>query len=135
MKTLNKLITQNFYINQHNGYGTLKRKWASLVAAKAELSVEYHLLYSILRGKDFSKAFPNSLSAALKKTHKALNNPKIVESLLGPKVIPPFEHFMGIVDLEGIKLALSTVTSELEYHDQVEAVVKVSQLSSTNLPC
>ena len=59
MKTLNRSITQNFFADE-NGYSALQVRWADYVTKKGldtPLNASHHLLYAVLRGKDWTKGF------------------------------------------------------------------------------
>jgi hypothetical protein len=57
VNTLNRTITARFYRDE-NGYAALTQEWASLANNKTQaLSAQDHLLYAILRGKDWRKGF------------------------------------------------------------------------------
>lgn len=58
MKTLNKRITAEFFRDE-SGYGALVCRWSALMRDKEQrkrLTCEYHLLYLILRGKNWMAA-------------------------------------------------------------------------------
>lgn len=63
MNTLNKKVTKQFFVDQENGFTKLEERWSLLVANKESKDAADHLLYSILRGKDFRKGF-SELSAS-----------------------------------------------------------------------
>jgi hypothetical protein len=57
VNTLNKTITARFYRDE-DGYPALTQEWARLVNNPVQiLSAQDHLLYAILRGKDWRKGF------------------------------------------------------------------------------
>lgn len=58
MNTLSKSITSNFFQSAED-YGKLKVKWSELMNSEAKhtLGPEFHLLYLVLMGKDWRKAF------------------------------------------------------------------------------
>lgn len=57
MKTLNRTITSQFYIDPDNGFNEIKNRWKQLLNDGVELTSAAHLLYAILRGKDYRRAF------------------------------------------------------------------------------
>ena len=57
MKTLNKEITKDFF-GSVDDYAKLQRRWSELMndrELRKELHCEHHLLYQMLRGKDWRK--------------------------------------------------------------------------------
>jgi hypothetical protein len=57
VNTLNKTITARFY-RDADGYNALTHEWARLVNNPEQvLSAQDHLLYAILRGRDWRKGF------------------------------------------------------------------------------
>jgi hypothetical protein len=57
VNTLNKTITARFY-RDADGYAALTKEWTILVCSSEQtLSAQDHLLYAILRGKDWRKGF------------------------------------------------------------------------------
>lgn len=59
MNTLNKNITATFFKTE-NGYNDLIAHWSALMNDKEackKIKAEHHLLYLILRGKDWRKGF------------------------------------------------------------------------------
>lgn len=57
MNTLNKRVTKQFFVDQENGFTKLEERWSVLVANKEPKDAADHLLYALLRGKDFRKGF------------------------------------------------------------------------------
>jgi hypothetical protein len=58
MNTLNKNVTKEFYRNA-DGYQELERTWSAMVndrELRKTLGCEHHLLYQMLRGKDWRKS-------------------------------------------------------------------------------
>lgn len=62
MKTLNKNITKTFFKTE-DGYSQLELNWKTSVHAGKHLSTSALLLYMIVRGKDWRKAFTPIRSA------------------------------------------------------------------------
>lgn len=56
MNTLGKSITCRFFVSEA-GYRELKSRWSALVQSGEPLSAADHLLYLVLRGKDWRKSF------------------------------------------------------------------------------
>lgn len=58
MNTLSRAITARFFPNS-DSYNALRRYWSSLINSehKHELTAAHHLLYLVLTGKDWRKAF------------------------------------------------------------------------------
>lgn len=56
MKTLSKKITLRF-IKDQESYQRLCADWAQRMKNREELPAKYHLLYLVLRGKDWRKGF------------------------------------------------------------------------------
>lgn len=60
MNTLSKKITPNFFKEEikHNCYFEVKKHWLALQNNQdCHLALEHHILYAILRGKDWRKCF------------------------------------------------------------------------------
>ena len=97
MKKLNKQITINFY-KDAEGYSAMMAHWSHLMNDKAErksLRAAHHLLYLILRGKNWQEAFapvtnPVKLENGgfynwgARKALLALHSPGVEERLLQP---------------------------------------------------
>lgn len=56
MNTLSKAMTTKFF-KVIDGFRQLEAKWSDMVKEKQELPADAHLLYAILRGKDWRKGF------------------------------------------------------------------------------
>lgn len=56
MKTLGKSITQRFFLVE-DGYSLMRKRWSELVNGDHKPSSRELLLYMILRGRDYRKAF------------------------------------------------------------------------------
>ena len=58
LNTLGRTVTSQFFLDS-TGFEDLRKRWKTLVTSdrKHELGSSAHLLYSILRGKDYRKAF------------------------------------------------------------------------------
>ena len=58
MNTLSKKLTARFFLNSE-GYQMLRDRWSKLMNSpeKVNLAPEHHLLYHVLIGKDWRKAF------------------------------------------------------------------------------
>jgi hypothetical protein len=60
VNTLGREVTRDFFKNGASGYAALERRWSGLVSdpeTRRGLRAEHHLLYAILRGKDWRKGF------------------------------------------------------------------------------
>ena len=67
MNTLGKKVTSTFY-KDADGYAQLQARWSELMQDKEAckgLRTEHHLLYAILRGKDWRKGFSPDTNANL----------------------------------------------------------------------
>lgn len=56
MNTLSKAYTRHFF-SRESGYDELELRWRYLLKSGIRLRPEAHLLYAILRGKDYRKGF------------------------------------------------------------------------------
>lgn len=57
MKTLGKQLTRNFF-NSEEGFTQLEKNWSEAINSKDKtLNCEHHLLYQVLRGKNWTKGF------------------------------------------------------------------------------
>ena len=57
MQTLGKKITQNFF-NNEDGFKQLEKRWSEAVQSRDKtLDSQHHLLYQVLRGKNWQKGF------------------------------------------------------------------------------
>lgn len=56
MNTLSKKVTRKFYSSE-DGFATLQAHWSAAVRSKQVLPAHLHLLYAILRGKDYRRGF------------------------------------------------------------------------------
>lgn len=57
MKTLNSEITRNFFVDPDHGFEQLKQRWSEHLAAKKALYAAHFLAYTVLRGRDYRRAF------------------------------------------------------------------------------
>ncbi len=59
MNTLSRQLTARFFSSSTTDYLTFRRQWSKLVNSerKHELKAVHHLLYLVLSGKDWRKAF------------------------------------------------------------------------------
>lgn len=55
MKTLGKGITKAFYNDRESGYDQIKAAWKAALDSGVPLTCEHHVMYAILRGKDYRK--------------------------------------------------------------------------------
>lgn len=63
MQTLGKQITQNFFLNE-DGFTQLQERWSEAVQSKdTTLTSQHHLLYQVLRGKNWQKGFTEITNA------------------------------------------------------------------------
>jgi hypothetical protein len=98
MEKLNKQITKNFYRNPWVGYRSLQDHWSCLMQDKARrtsLTAAHHLLYLILLGRNWQRAFtPMTNPVKLvnggfynwgaRRALQALHSPGYTERLLEP---------------------------------------------------
>ena len=58
MRTLNRKVTQHFFLYPSRGFQDLEARWKDICNNNIEeLTPEHHLLYAILRGKDYTKGY------------------------------------------------------------------------------
>ncbi len=129
MNTLSRAITARFFPNVES-YEALRRQWSAVVQSerserKHELTAAHHLLYLVLRGKDWRKAFTpltnrrkldNGAFVAwgLFRALGTLQFGRDVESLLAP--------FGGLVTPEMLAQVRAVLPQEVNaYHYRPEA--------------
>lgn len=115
MRTLPRKITRNFY-KDSTGFDKLESLWIELLKSpEIELPVEYHLLYQILRGKDFTKGFAEVTNEAKiihqghSKDHAILMAIHRLEFLVKFNIGDLTDLFGTVVSEAGIRAAFETV--------------------------
>ena len=129
MQTLNKSITNTFFNDPENGYSNLIRTWKQYTNnPDCNLQSQHYLLYSILRGKDYSKGF-SPITNAIKLENgqsplQAFNSAKIYCLSDGKYLTAAYDHliFKGLL-VPGVHLLLKEIlgTYENPYKDMVIA--------------
>ncbi len=127
MRTLPRKITRNFYKDQADGFNKLESLWKELLnSPEISLPVEYHLLYQILRGKDFTKGFAEVTNEA-KITHQGHSKKHAIQlamidlhSLVRYNITDAVDLFGTVVNEAGIRLAFETVEFLYIYPDRNE---------------
>lgn len=102
MNTLNKKITKLFFHEEirHDCYNEVRRVWAELQKNRKEypLSLKHHILYAILRGKDWRKAF-TPISNKVKLANGAGANTSLKNSLYQLQThLNTFDDFSPLID-------------------------------------
>ena len=105
MNTLNKEITAKFFKNEE-GYEKLQQRWSELVnnpETNKQLKAEHHLLYAVLRGKDWRKGFTEATNQ--RKLDNGYRPDYAIREALyrfrnyDQSLLKPFE---GIIDKKGL---------------------------------
>lgn len=134
MNTLNKNITENFYKDKTDGYRSVTNIWKDIVNSPTRelLTAEDHLLYAIVRGKDYTKGFTSVTNknklANGRREHDTLNRTisslKLFVELLSKEKINPYAEriisekalkpLIDQLDREGLLQAMNIISYEVD---------------------
>lgn len=114
MNKLGKSVTRQFFLTD-TGYEDIQARWRSLLKSGVTLHAQHHLLYAVLRGKNYRKCFtPITKANRLQNGEWELSGLQRARRALFDKWNDPCEIFSGIVSpmaRERMKVYLPEVTS------------------------
>lgn len=138
MNTLNKTITSSFFASPE-GYAALKARWSQIVNSnqKHDLTAAHHLIYAILRGKNWQKGFtsprqdPNWSYATPVVAFHALAQARYASS---PAHVWFKENFGDILSPEYVSVIKSLTISPTGYDKNTQTFVNALEVDAYVTP-
>jgi hypothetical protein len=141
MNTLSKSITQKFY-KSDNGYEQLTKKWSEVMRDKElrkKFNSSYHLIYLILRGKNWQKSFtkttnPIKLANGQRTQHGAYWALVYINYIYSPKTIEMMAFFGEFVKEEILNKITKIISSEAIINEPLDCPPYIDNVEELILP-